>query len=70
MVSDRHIEYARAVVAHERIKLAIAQLQAARSEISVTAGEQRAAVRFLDEAMLDARRAFADVELVIRTLGR
>lgn len=70
MSDTRHIEYGRALVAHERLKLAIAQLQAARVEISITAGEQRAAVRFLDDALLDARRAFADVERVIQTLGR
>lgn len=64
------IEYARAAVALERIKMAIAQLQVARTEISVTAGPQRAAVGHADEALLAARRCYSDVEVVIRQLGR
>lgn len=70
MPADNRIEYARATVSLERVKLAIAQLQIARSEISVTAGEQRAAVRMIDGALLEARRAYADIEIVIRQLGR
>lgn len=64
------IEYSRACIARERIKLAIAQLQIARTEISVTAGEQRAGVRMIDESLLAARRAYSDTETVIRMLGR
>lgn len=67
---DAHIEYGRAVVALSRLTLVVAQLQIARTEISVTAGEQRAAVRFIDESLLAARKAYADQEHVIRALGR
>jgi hypothetical protein len=68
--ATKHIEYARAVVAAERVKIAIAQLQSARAEISVTAGEQRAAVRFADEALLAAQRMHADILTITRALGR
>lgn len=64
------LAYSRVAVALERIKLSIAQLQIARSEISVTAGEQRSAVRLIDGALLEARRAYSDVETVLRQLGR
>lgn len=70
MSADRHIEYGRAVVSLSRITRAIAELQIARGEVSVAAGEQRAAVRFCDEALLAARKAYADVEIVIRQLSR
>ncbi len=60
----------RAHLALERVKVAIAQLQSARSEISVVAGEQRAAVSHADAALLEARRTYADIEAVIRYLAR
>jgi len=70
-VSDtRHIEYARACTALRSLSIAIAQLQVARSELSVTAGEQRKCVSACDDALLGARRAYADAELVIKTIGR
>lgn len=69
-MTDRHIEYARVVVALSRVTLAIVQLQIARTEVSVTAGEQRRAVSWIDEAILKARAAYADIEYVIATLGR
>lgn len=67
---SKHHEYARAAVALSRLTLAIAQLQIARTEISVTAGEQRRGVSHIDEALLSARRAYADTELVLKALCR
>lgn len=70
MPADNRIEYARAAIALSRIHLAIAQLQIARTEVIVTAGEQRTAVRIIDGALLEARRAYADVETMLRAMGR
>lgn len=63
-------DYVRANLALERVKLAIGQLQSARSELSVAAGEQRAGVARADEALLAARKLYADIEAVIRAVAR
>lgn len=70
MSTTHYIEYARACTALRSTQVAIAQLQVARHEIAITAGEQRAAVRMLDAALLEAQRAQADIETTIRALGR
>jgi len=70
MPDDKLQDYTRIAIARRDIEDAITLLQRARSAISVTAGEQRAGVRFITDALLEARKAHADVEHIIRQLGR
>ena len=63
-------DYVRAHQALERVKLSIAQLQSARSELSVIAGDQCHGVARADEALLASRKLYADIEVVIRQLAR
>jgi hypothetical protein len=62
-VMTRIQEHARAVMALSRLGQVICQLQISRKEID---GDQASAC--IDEALLYARRAYEDVEAVIRRL--
>jgi hypothetical protein len=53
-MKDKHIEFARMTVAHDRVILAIAQMRSARSELSVTVGEHHPSVTLADDTLLKA----------------
>lgn len=66
----RRQDFARMLVARRDVELAIELLQRARAAIGATTSEHRPAVRMIDEAMLSARKGYADVEVIIRALTR
>jgi len=65
---DHRIQYARAVGARLRLEVALAQLQAARAEVSIVLGENHPSVPHGDEACLSTRKMAALLDLAIRRL--
>lgn len=59
-----------ATMASDCCRRAISEMVSARSLIIFIAGDQRKAVADLDAALLSARRALNDIQVVIRQLER
>jgi hypothetical protein len=60
----------RAHLALERCKVAIAQIQSAKSEIMVVAAYQDRMSESSSEALLQARRMYSDIEAEIKRIAR
>lgn len=68
MGSQDRSDYSRAVAARTRIEFALSLLQAARSELSCTVGEQHHAVKVADAALREVRKLTVLVADVVRRI--